>query len=79
MTEYADIADHDEDARIEIIGHAVMVEQKTCAFIVEDDPAEKAERYIRKLEAKFPGIRVIARGKGPVSGTVFVKVAPPLN
>ena len=79
MTVYADIADHEEDDRIDIIGAAVMREQKTAAFVVEIETPSKADRYIRKLEAKFPGIRVVARGNGPVEGTEFVKMGPPIN
>jgi hypothetical protein len=84
MTLYADIADFDEDARIEMIGNSVMGGGKSSAdkpivsaFIVEDDA--KADRYIKKLQRKFPGIRVIGRGAGPVPETVTVKVGAPLR
>lgn len=43
----------------------------SVAFIVEDN--EKADRYIAKLTSKFK-VQVVARGDGPVAGTVFVKV-----
>jgi len=75
--QFLDIADHEEDERIGIIGRAVMEHKKTSAFVTDDDP--KADRYIRKLKARFPGIRVIARGSGPVKDTVWVKLGPPLN
>jgi len=78
MTKFVDIADADEDKRIDTIGHRVMVHKETVAFITDDD-AGKADRYISKLETKFPGIRVIDRGKGPVPSIVYVKVGPPLN
>jgi hypothetical protein len=78
MTFYADIADHDEDDRILIIGQQVMTQNKTVAFIVDDQPG-KVDRYIEKLRAKFPGIRLIWRGKGPVAGCEAVKMGPPLN
>ena len=78
MTQFADIADHDEDKRIEIIGHRVMAHFEQVAFITDDDEG-KADRYIAKLQERFPGIRVIERGKGPVKGTVYVKVGPPQN
>jgi hypothetical protein len=73
---YADIADFDEDKRIETIGRAVMTFGKTVAFITEKEEGT-ADRYIRKLEERFPGIVVIARGPGPIAQTVFVKVGPP--
>jgi hypothetical protein len=79
---FVDIADFEEDKRIDIIGHQVMVHKKDVAFITDEEGADgqdKANRYIRKLEAKFPGIQVIGRGKGPVAKTVYVKVGPPLN
>ena len=75
---FVDIADNDEDRRIEIIGHQVIIHKRTVSFIT-DDEKDKAERYITKLEARFPGIRVIERGEGPVDKTVWVKVGPPLN
>lgn len=78
MPDFVDIADHEEDRRIEIIGHQVIAHNRTVRFITDDEP-DKADRYIRKLEAKFPGIRVIARGNGPVKKIVWVQVGPPLN
>lgn len=78
MTFYADIADYEEDERIGMIGHQVMDHKKTVAFIV-DDIKGKAERYIAKLQERFPGIQIIGRGQGPVPETVYVKVGPPTN
>lgn len=78
MTKFVDIADWDEDKRIDIIGHRAMDHLEKVAFVTDDDKG-KAERYIRKLEERFPGIRVIERGNGPVEGTVYVKVGPPEN
>ena len=76
VTEYADLGDLAEDMRIDMIGRAVVEQQRSVAFIVDDEPG-KAERYIKKLQEKFPNkIRVIARGKGPVAETQFVKVGP---
>jgi hypothetical protein len=74
---YLDIADHEEDQRITIIGHAATCEKKIVAFIVEDDV--KANRYLDKLKKKYPGIKVLERGNGPVIGTVFVKVGPNMS
>jgi hypothetical protein len=85
MTAYADIADLDEDKRIEIIGNAVLNAPSSsadkpvmAAFVVEDDA--KVDRYIKKLEKRFPGIRVIDRLQGPVKGMmVTVRVGAPLR
>lgn len=79
MTKYADIADFDEDKRIDIIGHRAIDHLEKVAFIVESDVPDKAERYIRKLKEKFPTIRIIERGKGPIANTEYVKVGPPEN
>lgn len=75
---FKDIADHDEDERIHQIGQKAMGERLTVGFIT-DSEAGKAERYIKKLIERFPGIRVISQGIGPVADTVLVKVGPPLN
>ena len=48
-----------------------------AAFVVEDDV--KADRYVKKLQERFPGIRVIDRFKGPVPGTIAVRVSGPLR
>ena len=85
MTFYTDLADLEEDKRIEAIGNAVMGGPKTsadkpimAAFVVEDDA--KADRYISKLQERFPEIRVIDRIQGPVKGmTVTVRVGGPLR
>lgn len=72
---YADIADHDEDTRIDIIGRTVMGQKKTVAFVTDGEPG-KAQRYIDKLQSRFPGIRVLEQWNGPVPDTVTVKVGP---
>src|ERR1700704_408659 len=73
MTVYADIADLDEDKRIEMIGTAVMNGPRSstdkpvmAAFGVEDDA--KADRYIEKLQNKQPGIRVYRSLLRPCTG-----------
>lgn len=73
---YADLGDFEEDQRIGTIGLAAMAHGQTVAFVTDDDPG-KADRYIRKLKERFPGISVIERFNGPVAGTVTVKVGPP--
>jgi hypothetical protein len=77
MPQFADIADLPEDRRIELIGHRAVDHNETVGFIVEDN--KKADRYIDKLKAKHPNIRLIYRGPGPVPDTILVKVGPALN
>lgn len=73
---YLDIADAKEDDRIELIGKAVMESRKVVAFFV-DDWVGKAERYVQKLKAQFPGIVHVGTFPGLVAGTRTVKMAPP--
>lgn len=75
---FADIADFDEDHRIKIIGELVMKLEpgRASAFITDDEPG-KAERYIRKLKERFPGVQILQALKDPTSGTVLVKIGPP--
>lgn len=75
---YKDIADESEDDRIRQIGEKAMREKLTVGFITDAEEG-KADRYIRKLKERFPGIRVMYQGDGPVADTVLVKVGPPLN
>ena len=79
---YADLGDFKENDRIDMIGNAVMKQPASSsdkpviiAFITDNN--EKADRYIKKLQKKFPGIRVIDRFDGPVPNTV--RVGPPLR
>lgn len=73
---YADLADLDEDKRIEIIGRTVLDQRKTVAFVTDLDRG-KADRYIAKLLKRFPTIVIVGRFDGPVPNTVTVKCAPP--
>jgi hypothetical protein len=75
---FVDLHSLDEDDRIDMIGHRAIDHKDVVGFVVDDD-GEKADRYIAKLMAKFPQIRVIARGKGPTEGAYFVKVGPPVE
>lgn len=81
MTPYRDIADLSEDDRIQMIGEKTMKAGKVVGFFVDDDSLEpgKADRYIQKLQERFPGIRVTHRGPGLVAGTTLIKVEPPLH
>jgi hypothetical protein len=71
MPKFADIANLEEDRRIELIAHRVKDHRDTVAFIVEDDV--KAKRYVDKLTALLPAVKVMWRGNGPL-GTIIVKV-----
>lgn len=70
--QYQDLANIPEDQRIEFIGEAAMAGNAT-AFCVDDEPG-KPERYIEKLLAKYPKIRITDQFKGPVAGVVTVKL-----
>lgn len=84
MTQFGDLYNINENERIDLIGRTVMAGPKTSgdkprmvAFVVDNH--KKADRYIRKLEKKFPGIRIIDRFDGPVHNTVTVRVGEPLR
>ena len=68
MVPFKDIADHDEDERIRQIGEKAMREKLVVGFITDKEEG-KPERYIRKLQERFPGIRLISQGDGPVAET----------
>lgn len=78
MIPYKDLADLGEDERIRQIGEKAMVEKLDVGFVT-DVEAGKAERYVAKLRERFPGIRLISIGPGPVCNTVLVKVGPPID
>jgi hypothetical protein len=84
MKGYADLADLKEDDRITAIGNTVMSgpassadKPMMVAFVVDDHA--KADRYVEKLQKRFPGIRIIDRFDGPVANTVTVRVVGPLR
>lgn len=74
---FADLHDLDEDKRISIIV-ASVASGKTVGFVV-DSELGKADRYISKLTARLPGIIVERMDRGPVKGTVAVKVRLPVE
>ena len=78
MTFFVDIASQDEDTRIEMIGYTAMVHHRIVGFVVEKE-AGKGGRYIKKLQKRFPGIRIIERFDGPVSGCETIKVGPSIQ
>jgi len=70
---FFDLASLPEDERIEIIGNQVMGGELTVGIYVDDEPG-KADRYIEKIQARFPGIEVIGRGAGMVKGTILIRL-----
>lgn len=75
---FKDIADEPEDERVRQIGEKTMREKLVVGFVTDAEEG-KAERYIAKLQKRFPGIRLISQGPGPVPETVLVKMGPPLT
>ena len=71
MRAYADLFGLPEDERIRVIAE-VAASGEVVGFVVEDDA--KADRYVEKLKA-YP-VRLIDRMRGPVAGTVMVRVGP---
>ena len=73
-TQFLDIADLEEDARIDEIGQAATRSPgKRIGFVTDDEPG-KAERYISKLVGKFPKVIIESQGPGPVANTILVRV-----
>lgn len=83
---YSDLGKLSEDERIDAIGRTTMVQQArsdqkplVIGFVVDDDgTGSKGTRYLAKLQAKFPNIRLIDRKAGPVPHTEMIRVGPPL-
>lgn len=73
MPLFTDTSDLPEDDRILLIGETAMKRQGLTAFITDDEEG-KADRYVRKLLATFPGLEVLDRFDGPVPNTVTVRV-----
>ena len=77
MGKYVDLSDlADEDRRIARIGEAMMAlpAGRMVAFITDDEPPEKVDRYVEKLLARYPELRVVDRFKGPAPGVVTVRI-----
>lgn len=74
MKAYVDLADLDEDRRIEIIGTTIMQQDgKVIGVCVDAEPKDKADRYVRKLQAKFPEVKLIDISNGPVPGVKLLR------
>lgn len=73
---YKDLADLPEDDRIVMIGTACMQLElgRTGAFVTDDDPPDKVERYKEKLFAKFPQLEFVRQFNGPAAGMISVIV-----
>lgn len=74
---YADLADLEEDDRIELIAKAAKTKMQNgqypeIAFVTDNSP--KADRYIEKLKKIDIGIRVIGRWPGPTQHAYTVKL-----
>lgn len=74
MKAYADLADLPEDERIRIAAESAVANGAIVGLITDDEPG-KPERYIEKLR-RYPQIRVIDRGPGPVKNTVMIRIGP---
>lgn len=74
-TIFADLADLDEDRRIQIIGETVVREQKVVGVVTDSEPG-KAERYIQKVLSRHPGVVLIGRQSGPVADTTLLRFGP---
>ena len=75
MIPYRDLYKLSEDERIGKIGEHVVNTGDTVAVVTDADPG-KAERYIKKLTTRFPGVIVLGKGPGPVKKTITIKVGP---
>jgi len=69
---YADLADLPEDERVRIIGEYAMAGNQVGVPVDEEGPDgyEKADRYVKKLLARFPLLEFVSKGKGPVANVV---------
>lgn len=70
--QYRDVHGLPEDERIRQIGEAAMI-GKVVSFVTDSDDG-KMERYLFKLLAQFPDLKLLDRGTGPTPGVVWAKV-----
>lgn len=73
---YADLADLPEDDRIKIIGEYAMAGNQVGVPVDEEGPDgyAKADRYVKKLLARFPLLEFVSKSKGPVANAVTFMV-----
>lgn len=87
MTKFVDMYELAEDKRIELIGNTVMCKKHDAdtnepvkiPVMVDYEEGKKADRYIKKLQDRFPGIRIVGRHLGPVDNVETFYVSPPLQ
>lgn len=60
---FADLHRLPEDERIVVIGEYCLARPSEKVAICVDDEPDKPERYKRKLEAKYPQLRVKVAGR----------------
>lgn len=84
MPPFYDLYRLSENERIDVIGKTLMDAPQSSAdkpiiigLMLEDDA--KCDRYMKKLQKKFPGIREIDRVNGPVPGTKLLSIGQPLR
>lgn len=68
---FEDMKHVDEDGRIKVIVDALKNNPgKLIGFMVDTGPAYqgKGDRYIEKLRAVLPNVKVVSRNPGPVKG-----------
>ncbi len=62
-----------EDERIIVIGEYCLAHPSQVVGVPTDDEPDKPERYKRKIEAKYPQLRVEIAGP-MTKGTILLKV-----
>jgi hypothetical protein len=76
---FSDMAAFSEDTRIMAIGNAGRRSTKGVGALVESDAVEgcqgKADRYIRKIKARFPDL-IVTKHDGLTPLTTIIKVSP---
>lgn len=76
---FADLFKLPEDQRIDLIGNFVTESNESIWFLTDSGPGDegKADRYIKKIRAKFPELIIAPIETGPVENTVAIRIYPP--
>lgn len=69
---YQDLHKLPEDDRITLIGERATKGERIAVLLERDEP-EKIDRYIRKVTERFPHVRLIAKGPGPVPSVIALQ------
>lgn len=75
---YRDLFHLSEDERVVAIAEeAIRNHGKIVGFLVDGDNYDrgKADRYIKKLNEKYPQITILDKSPGPVKDTVLIRVS----